>query len=109
MPWSSACERSVGTSGWRNLANRNFTVETTSIGVSAEAIRTQLDRILASPGFIHSDRMARFLRFTVDQVLKGHATELKETVLGMEVFDRSSSFDPRTDTIVRVEARRLRS
>ena len=34
---------------------------------------------------------------------------MKETVLGMEVFDRPSSFDPRTDTIVRVEARRLRS
>ncbi len=81
----------------------------TSIDVSAEAIRTQLDRILASPGFVHSDRMVRFLRFTVDQVLKGHASELKETVLGMEVFDRPSSFDPRTDTIVRVEARRLRS
>ena len=53
--------------------------------------------------------MVRFLRFTVEQALKGHASELKETVLGMEVFDRPSSFDPRTDTIVRVEARRLRS
>ena len=77
--------------------------------VSTEAIRSQLDRIFASPGFVHSDRMVRFLRFTVDQTLKGHASELKETVLGMEVFDRPSSFDPRTDTIVRVEARRLRS
>ncbi len=77
--------------------------------VSTEAIRSQLEKILASPGFIHSDRMARFLGFTVDQTLKGHASELKETVLGMEVFDRPSSFDPRTDTIVRVEARRLRS
>ena len=80
-----------------------------SIDVSVEAIRTQLDRILASPGFVHSDRMVRFLRFTVEQALKGHASELKETILGMEVFDRPSSFDPRTDTIVRVEARRLRS
>jgi len=74
-----------------------------------DAILSQLEKVLASPGFIHSDRMARFLRFTVDQALKGHASGLKETVLGMEVFDRSSSFDPRVDTIVRVEARRLRS
>ena len=81
----------------------------TSTDVSTEAIRTQLELILASPGFVHSDRMVRFLRFTVEQTLKGHASELKETVLGMEVFDRTSSFDPRTDTIVRVEARRLRS
>jgi len=53
--------------------------------------------------------MARFLRFTVEQTIQGHADSLKESVLGMEVFDRTSSFDPRTDTIVRVEARRLRS
>lgn len=81
----------------------------TSTDVSAEAIRTQLDRILASPGFVHSERMARFLRFAVEQTLQGHADSLKESVLGMEVFDRTTSFDPRTDTIVRVEARRLRS
>ena len=81
----------------------------TSTDVSAEAIRGQLDRILASPGFVHSDRMVRFLRFTVEQTIQGHADSLKESVLGMEVFDRTSSFDPRTDTIVRVEARRLRS
>lgn len=81
----------------------------TSTDVSADAIRTQLDRILASPGFVHSDRMARFLRFTVEQTIQGHAGSLKESVLGMEVFDRTASFDPRTDTIVRVEARRLRS
>jgi eukaryotic-like serine/threonine-protein kinase len=81
----------------------------TSADVSAETIRTQLERILASPGFIRSDRMVRFLRFTVEQTIQGQANSLKESVLGMEVFDRTASFDPRTDTIVRVEARRLRS
>src|SRR5262245_31452293 len=53
--------------------------------------------------------MARFLRFTVQCAIAGQAEQLKEITLGMEVFDRTSSFDPRTDTIVRVEARRLRS
>ena len=53
--------------------------------------------------------MIRFLRFAVEQSLQGRADQLKESVIGMEVFDRTSSFDPRTDTIVRVEARRLRS
>jgi len=81
----------------------------TSADVSAETIRTQLERILASPGFIRSDRMVRFLRFTVEQTIQGQANSVKESVLGMEVFDRTASFDPRTDTIVRVEARRLRS
>ena len=68
--------------------------------ISTEAIRSQLEKILASPGFTHSDRMVRFLRFTAEEALNGHASALKETILGMEVFDRPSSFDPRTDTIV---------
>jgi hypothetical protein len=78
-------------------------------GLSIEAIQIQLERISASQGFIHSDRMTRFLRFAVEQSLQGRADQLKESVIGMEVFDRTSSFDPRTDTIVRVEARRLRA
>src|SRR5262245_35714150 len=53
--------------------------------------------------------MVRFLRFTVEQTIQGQTDSLKESVLGMEVFDKTTSFDPRTDTIVRVEARRLRS
>ena len=40
---------------------------------------------------------------------RGNREELKEYSLGVEVFDRGEAFDPRTDTIVRVQARRLRS
>lgn len=53
--------------------------------------------------------MRRFLDFTVEQYLAGKADELKEYVIGVEVFDRPVSHDPRIDPIVRVEARRLRS
>ena len=53
--------------------------------------------------------MVRFLRLTVERLLAGRADELKEYLLGVEVFDRSSSYDPRVDPIVRVEARRLRA
>src|SRR5438552_3222704 len=53
--------------------------------------------------------MARFLRFAVNHVLEGRADDLKEYVVGLEVFDRSPDYDPRVDPIVRVEARRLRS
>jgi serine/threonine-protein kinase len=53
--------------------------------------------------------MARFLRLAVDWTLAGKAGELKEYLIGVEVFDRSASYDPRVDPIVRVEARRLRS
>ncbi len=65
--------------------------------------------MLASALFANSDRMTRFLRFAVEYALNGRAGELKEYVLGTEVFDRNASYDPRLDPVVRVEARRLRS
>ena len=55
-----------------------------------------------------SERLARFLEFTVGESLAGHADQLKEFVVGVEVFDRKQDYDPRLDPIVRVEARRLR-
>ncbi len=75
----------------------------------AEVIARQLEKILASPVFAGSDRMIRFLRFTVEYALQGKAEEIKEYLIGVEVFDRKTSFDPRSDAVVRGEARRLRS
>src|SRR5579884_871025 len=72
-------------------------------------VQQQLHRILSSELFTKSPQLSRFLRFCVDRVLLGRQDELKEQVLGVEVFRRSSAFDPRVDPIVRVEARRLRS
>src|ERR1700756_282932 len=68
-----------------------------------------MDKILAHRLFSRSVRMARFLRFAVDHALLGRADDLKEYVIGVEVFDRSGDYDPRVDPIVRVEARRLRA
>jgi serine/threonine-protein kinase len=72
------------------------------------AVQAQLARILASEGFGKAPRLARFLDFAVKQALAGRGERLKEYVLGVEVFDRGEGFDPRTDPIVRVDARRLR-
>jgi TolB-like protein len=74
-----------------------------------KAVRTQLEKILVSPGFIRSKRLGLFLRFTVEQYLEGRQNSLKEYLVGVEVFKKLESFDPRVDSIVRVEARRLRS
>ena len=75
----------------------------------ADAVRAQLERILLSPGFVNADWLSRFLRFVVERTLDGEGDQLKEYRLGTEVFDRPSDYDPRLDSIVRVEARRLRS
>ncbi len=74
-----------------------------------DALRAQLERILASDGFAGAERIRRFLRFVVETKIRGEEAQLKEYVIGREVFDRGESYDPRTDPIVRVEARRLRS
>ena len=77
--------------------------------IDPQAAREQLQRILASDGFAKADRLSRFLRFTVEAKLNGEGDQIKEYLLGREVFDRDGDYDPRLDPIVRVEARRLRA
>jgi tetratricopeptide (TPR) repeat protein len=77
-------------------------------GVPAAEIRAALDLILRSRAFIQSHRIRRFLQFVVEESLLGQPHRLKEYLIGLEVFDRREAFDPRVDSIVRVEARRLR-
>lgn len=71
-------------------------------------VRAALEKILGSAGFRNSERMRRFLRAIVERTLDGATNQLKEFALGRDVFDRGEDYDPRTDSIVRVEARRLR-
>lgn len=72
------------------------------------AIRRQLQRILESRTFRQGDRLQRFLSFIVEETLEGRGDRLKEYPVGVDVFGKDSSFDPRMDPIVRVQARRLR-
>jgi adenylate cyclase len=62
-----------------------------------------------SPGFVSSVRLCRFLTHVVHRTLDGDIDSLKELSIAMEVFDRTSDYDPNIDAIVRVEARRLRA
>ena len=71
--------------------------------------RRQLERLLQSPGFARNPRLSRFLRFLVEQHLEGRDIELKESVIGTEVFGRGPDYNPKRDAIVRTEAGRLRA
>ena len=73
------------------------------------AARQELQRIVASPAFEDADRLVRFLDFVVEETLAGRGGLLKESVIGVEVFGRDPGYDPKTDPIVRVQARRLRA
>jgi len=72
-------------------------------------VRQQLDRILNSKTFQQVQRLKRFVSFVVLETKDGRGDQLKEFVVGVQVFDKESSFDPRNDPIVRVQARRLRT
>jgi len=76
---------------------------------TGKTVRQQLDRMLASPTFQQVDRLKRFLSFIVTETIAGRGDQLKEYVVGVQVFGKEASFDPRTDPIVRVQARRLRA
>ena len=74
-----------------------------------DPVLEELERILASPGFSRNDRLSGFLRYVVQQRLQGKADQLKETVIGTEVFGRKPDYDPRNDPVVRMEAAKLRA
>src|ERR1044071_178261 len=74
-----------------------------------EPLRRQLARVLASRAFARSERLSRLLRFVVERHLEGRDTELKESLIAVEVFGRPPDYDPKLDSIVRSEAARLRS
>jgi hypothetical protein len=77
-------------------------------GVTSEAVRAELERILASPEFKASKRCQDFLQFVVDRALAGATDDLKERTIGIEVFGRHPPYDTSADGIVRVNASEVR-
>src|SRR5215475_11014974 len=72
------------------------------------AVRAQLERILAHPGFRNSRRFPALLRYAVECTLDGRAEQLKERTLGIEVFGRNPDYDTNADHIVRTTASEVR-
>ena len=75
--------------------------------VSSEDIRFELARILASPQFSTARRLSSFLEYVVTATLDGQ--QVKEPLIGVSVYGRDPSYNPKDDSIVRAEASRLRA
>lgn len=71
-------------------------------------IEIQLQRIFASPSFRSSKRSREFLRFVAEKALAGDTSEIKERLIGIEVFERPADYDLSADPIVRGAAVELR-
>lgn len=74
----------------------------------ADQVRDALERVLSSESFARSARARKLLRYLVEQQLAGNAGRLKGFSIAVDVFGKGDSFDPATDTVVRVQAGRMR-
>lgn len=75
---------------------------------NSEAVREELGRILSSSVFRQAERSSKILQYIVEQALENGGERLKEYSIGAEALGRGESFDPRIDSIARVEVSRLR-
>jgi hypothetical protein len=75
---------------------------------SESSVLEALERVLHSEEFRASKRSQDFLRYVVNARLEGHADSLKERTIGIEVFGRSSDYNPTEDATVRVKAGEVR-
>ena len=73
-----------------------------------ELVQNELDSILASYHFRGSKRYPAMLKYVVGAALEGHAGDLKERTLGVEVFGRDPDYDTNADPVVRFSASEVR-
>jgi len=76
--------------------------------VTPEEQRAQLERILRSEAFRHAPGLQKFIEYVGCKAIEGLSDTIKEYTIGIEVFGRSAEYDPKIDTVVRVQAHRLR-
>jgi tetratricopeptide (TPR) repeat protein len=90
------------------LRNSQTDLPSDDLSISPDEVSAQIELILRSEGFKKSARLQDFLKYIVDETLQGRAADLKGVAIARAVFSVDDSFDPETNSIVRVEAGRLR-
>jgi hypothetical protein len=76
--------------------------------VEAEANSAQVKRILQSKAFRTSEVHRNLLNYLAEKSLSGDADSLKEYTVGLDVFAKPASYDPRQESVVRMHMARLR-
>lgn len=124
-PWTAPCSEATQVSiantrqpdirllGWfsheggKSLMKRG-PLSATEHDAQHEAYLHQVQRILASNTFKISATLQQLLQFLAERSLHDCATDLKEYTIGVEALGRKQDFDPKADSIVRVQMYRLR-
>ena len=76
--------------------------------VDLDEQRAELKSVLDSAQFTRAPKLAHLLSYLCERLFAGESNQIKEYSIGLEVFRRGESFDQNSDSIVRVEANRLR-
>ena len=76
--------------------------------VELDEQRAELKSVLESTHFLRAPKLAQLLSYLCERLFAGEAGKIKEYSIGVEVFGRGERFDQNSDSIVRVEANRLR-
>jgi hypothetical protein len=90
------------------LAYADASAATQRDAPSAEQCQQQVHRIIHSTTFRNALTLQQLFQFVSDKAIGGATEGLKEYTIGVEAFGRKHDFDPKTDTIVRVQIHRLR-
>jgi hypothetical protein len=97
----------------RSGASRITPVHSQAIAAADEftpgEVLEALERVRTSQTLSSSEKLVQFLSFVVETTVSGNARHLKETIIGVSVFGRTPDYDPKSDSIVRSQAWRLRS
>ena len=82
----------------------------TGVGVPAKThVLTEIDKLVSSQALHGSESLCKLLRYLASHALEQPGVPLKEYQIATEVFGRQSDFDPQVDSMVRVQAGRLRT
>ncbi len=76
--------------------------------VSQEEIHAQVERLVHSKAFENSEVHRKLLQYLAEKSITGEADRLKEYTIGLEAFGKPPTYDPKHDSIVRLQASRLR-
>src|SRR4029077_5395188 len=85
-----------------NQCNRSYSLP------DREHCLAQIEKLVTSHTLHGSESLCKLLRYLAKHALNHPGTSIKEYQIATEVFGRSDDFDPQLDSMVRVEAGRLR-
>src|ERR1700746_2932357 len=72
-------------------------------------LQEEIEKLVSSHALHGSESLCKLLRYLGRQALEHPGTAVKEYQIATEVFGRQADFDPQLDSMVRVQAGRLRT